>query len=59
MPRPRKCRFIEALPNVHYFKPHRVPMRFLKEVILPVEGFEALRLVEIEGLDQDQASARM
>ena len=59
MPRPPKCRFIEALPNIQYFKPHRVPMRLLEEIILPVEGFEALRLVEIEGLDQDQASARM
>ncbi|MBW1708901.1 MAG: DUF134 domain-containing protein [Deltaproteobacteria bacterium] len=59
MPRRPKCRFIEAMPNVFYFKPHRVPMRLLEEVILPVEGFEALRLVEIEGLDQGQASAQM
>ena len=59
MPRPPKYRFIQALPDITFFKPHRVPMRMLEEVVLPVEGFEALRLVEIEGLDQDQASERM
>jgi len=31
----------------------------LEEVILPLEGFEALRLVDLENLDQDQASERM
>jgi predicted DNA-binding protein (UPF0251 family) len=28
-------------------------------VILPVEGFEALRLSDFEGLDQEQAAGRM
>jgi predicted DNA-binding protein (UPF0251 family) len=34
-------------------------MTNLEEVILPLEGFEALRLIEIEGLDHDQASEKM
>jgi len=34
-------------------------MTELEEVILAVDGLEALRLVEIEGLDQDQAAERM
>jgi predicted DNA-binding protein (UPF0251 family) len=34
-------------------------MTQLEEVVLPVEGYEALRLVDVEGLDQDQAAARM
>ena len=59
MPRPPKCRHIEKLPTVSYFKPRGIPMSSLAEIILPLEGVEALRLVEIEGLDQDQASARM
>jgi len=50
---------IEVIPEVTYFKPRGVPMIELEEVTLPLEGFEALRLVEIENLDQDQASARM
>jgi len=59
MPRPPKCRLIENLPQVTYFKPRGVPMTELDEIVLPLEGLEALRLVEIEGLDQDQASERM
>ena len=59
MARPRKCRLVEFTPDVTYFKPRGVPMTALKEVTLPLEGFEALRLTEIEGLDQDQASDRM
>ena len=59
MPRPPKCRHIEKLPTVSYFKPRGIPMGGLEEILLPLEGVEALRLVEIEGLDQDQASAKM
>ena len=59
MPRPPKCRLIENLPEVTYFKPRGVPMTGLEEIVLPIEGFEALRLAEIEGLDHDQASERM
>lgn len=59
MPRPPKCRLIENIPEVKYFKPRGMPMSNLEELILPLEGFEALRLVEIEGFDHDQASIRM
>lgn len=34
-------------------------MRRLNEVTLTVEGLEALRLSDVEGLDQDKASAQM
>jgi len=59
MPRPPKCRLVETPPQVTYFKPRGVPLSELEEVRLTLEGFEALRLAEIEGLDQDQAAARM
>lgn len=59
MPRPPKCRYIQRLPQVNYFKPRGVPMTQLAEYVLPMEGFEALRLVDVEGLDQDQAAERM
>jgi uncharacterized protein len=59
MPRPPKCRLIKNLPEVTYFKPRGTPMSVLDEAVLPVEGFEALRLVEIEGLDHDRASEQM
>jgi len=59
MPRPRKCRWIEALPDVRYFKPQGVPLRFASETVLAVEGLEALRLADVEGLDQETAAERM
>ncbi len=59
MPRPRKCRNIGALPNTIYFKPKGVPMRRLREVILPLEGYEALRLADLQGLKQGEAAELM
>ena len=59
MARPPKCRLVCREPDVTYFKPRGVPLRDLDEVTLTVEGLEALRLSEIEGLDQDEAAARM
>lgn len=59
MPRPRKCRRITGEPRVTYFKPQGVPMRELDEVYLPYEGHEALRLADLEGLNQEEAARRM
>jgi len=59
MPRPRKCRLVEAAPEVTYFKPQGVPLRELAEVYLPLEGYEALRLADLEGLKQEEAAERM
>jgi predicted DNA-binding protein (UPF0251 family)/predicted Fe-Mo cluster-binding NifX family protein len=59
MVRPQKCRWVSALPGITYFKPAGIPMRFLREVGLSVEQAEALRLKDLEGLEQIQASVRM
>lgn len=59
MPRPRKCRLVSAKPLVNYFKPRGIPMHDLQEVRLSLEGHEALRLADLEGLSQDQAAQRM
>ncbi|MFC1895134.1 DUF134 domain-containing protein [Thermodesulfobacteriota bacterium] len=59
MARRTKCRLIEATPEVTYFKPQGVPLRDLTEVYLPLEGFEALRLADYEGLKQEDAALRM
>jgi len=58
MVRPRKCRHISFLPNVTYFKPQGIPMRFLEEVSLSYEEIEAIRLKDIEGLEQEEAASR-
>jgi predicted DNA-binding protein (UPF0251 family) len=59
MPRKPKCRRIEFIPNVTYFKPAGIPLRFLEEVSLSLEEAEAVRLRDIEGLEQEQAAKRM
>jgi len=59
MPRPRLCRRIRFNPQVVYFKPQGVPMRFLDEVELSSEELEALRLKNIKNLDQTECAEEM
>lgn len=59
MPRPPINRFVEHLPEVTYFKPAGVPLRALEEIQLTIDELEAIRLKDLEGLEQEEASARM
>jgi predicted DNA-binding protein (UPF0251 family)/predicted Fe-Mo cluster-binding NifX family protein len=59
MPRPRKCRRVSHPPQVSCFKPRGIPLRDLTEVYLTVEGYEALRLADLEGLGHQEAAERM
>lgn len=59
MPRPRQCRRIRFNPNVTYFKPQGVPMRFLELVELTGEELEAIRLKNVKGLEQMEAAEKM
>ncbi|MEW6408424.1 MAG: DUF134 domain-containing protein [Patescibacteria group bacterium] len=59
MPRPRLCRKIKFNPNITYFKPQGVPMRFLEVIELTLEEVEALRLKNIEDLEQTECAKKM
>ncbi len=59
MPRPQKCRRVAYVPGVTYFKPSGIPMRSLEEIRLSLEEAEALRLKDLEGMEQETASERM
>lgn len=59
MVRPRKFRFCRFRPDVVYFKPRGIPMRLLREVILHADELEALKLHDIDGLNQLAAAKRM
>jgi predicted DNA-binding protein (UPF0251 family) len=59
MSRPFKCRRVAFMPGVTYFKPAGIPLRYLEEVRLSVEEVEALRLKELEGLEQVQGAQKM
>ena len=59
MVRPRLCRRIKFNPNVTYYKPQGVPMRFLEVIELTTEEVEALRLKNMENLDQIKCAKKM
>ncbi|MFH1456558.1 MAG: DUF134 domain-containing protein [Patescibacteria group bacterium] len=59
MPRPRLCRRIKFNPHITYFKPQGIPMRSLEEIELTAEEVEALRLKNIEELEQIECAKKM
>jgi predicted DNA-binding protein (UPF0251 family)/predicted Fe-Mo cluster-binding NifX family protein len=59
MPRPQKCRRVERHPSATFFKPQGRPLSGLAEAVLSVDGFEAIRLADHEGLPMDEAAERM
>ena len=59
MPRPVKLRCIAQMPQFSYFKPLGVPVRILDKVTLSVEEMEAIRLKDMEGLEQEASAKKM
>ena len=57
MPRPFRCRRIERLPVYRSFSPDDAPEA--ESVKMTVDEFEALRLLDDEGLTQEACAARM
>lgn len=57
--RPKRKRYISFIPEITYFKPAGIPLRDLQEEVLSLDEVEALRLTDIEGLDQETASQKM
>lgn len=59
MPRPFKCRRICFMPGVTYFKPAGIPLRFLEENCISLEEAEAIRLRDMEHLQQVECATKM
>lgn len=59
MARPTKSRRVQFMPEVTVFKPAGIPTCELKEETLTVEELEALRLKDMEGLDQAECAESM
>lgn len=59
MPRPFCPRRVSVAPDVTFFKPAGIPLHDLKETILPLDEFEALRLADGEGLEHAEAAQKM
>jgi predicted DNA-binding protein (UPF0251 family) len=52
-------RRVGFLPQVTYFKPAGIPLANIQEVRLSVEEAEAIRLKDIEALEQDECAQKM
>lgn len=59
MPRPKVPRCLRFNPKVYYFKPRGIPLRMLEEVVLESDELEALKLHDIDGLEQKEAALKM
>jgi len=46
-------------PDVIYFKPQGIPLRMLEEVLLKADELEALKLYDVDGLEQTKAAEKM
>ena len=57
--RPQRKRLVRFMPEITYFKPAGIPLRNLPEVVLAFDELEALRLAELEDLDQESAAKKM
>ena len=59
MSRPKRCRKVWLEPEFTYFKPAGIEIRKLKETIITVDEVEAIRLKDLEEMDQESAAKKM
>lgn len=59
MPRPLRFRRVWFRPDITYFKPAGVRLAGLEEVNLTIDELEAIRLKDLEDLDQTKAAKKM
>ncbi|OHW62106.1 hypothetical protein EUAN_15540 [Andreesenia angusta] len=59
MARPVKMRRVEFFPDTSYFIPAGKPKCKVEEMNLKVEELEAMRLKDIEGLNQEECAEQM
>jgi predicted DNA-binding protein (UPF0251 family) len=59
MPRPQSTKRILKDLEERFFKPRGVPMARLEQVRLTLDGLEAIRLADMEGLYHEEAALRM
>ncbi|MGB9866972.1 MAG: DUF134 domain-containing protein [Bacillota bacterium] len=59
MPRQPKPRSVAFFPYVKHFRPAEVSVEDLEEEVITLEELEAMRLKDLEGLDQDACAEKM
>jgi predicted DNA-binding protein (UPF0251 family)/DNA-directed RNA polymerase subunit RPC12/RpoP len=59
MPRPKNSRWVCCEPSVNYFKPRGIPITELERISLAVDELEAIRLKDLQLLEQERAATTM
>ena len=59
MSRPNKLRYVSPAPTITEFRPVGVAPDDLRQLVLPLDGLEALRLADLVGLEQAEAARHM
>lgn len=59
MPRPRKWRKVCCLPDVNKFGPLDGPVGKEHFVIMSIDEYETIRLIDLEGLTQEECANQM
>jgi len=59
MPRPKQDRKIDSPPLMQGFKPFGIPRKLQSAVALFFDEYEAIRLLDYEGMNQDKAAELM
>ena len=59
MPRPRKCRKVCCLPKYDEFRPTRSLEGNVESVVLTVDEYETIRLIDNEGFSQEECGEYM
>ena len=57
--RPKKTRHIKCSKDYRFFKPECKGKKEVKEIIISLDEFEAVRLYDHEGLEQEAAAKKM
>lgn len=59
MPRPQKERMVHKPPLFTEFKPIGISRKYLQQISLSIDEYEALRLADYEGLSHNEAADEM
>ncbi|KUO52740.1 MAG: hypothetical protein APF76_14155 [Desulfitibacter sp. BRH_c19] len=59
MARPPKWKKVEFIPNIQHFVPLDIHSKDMEENILRIEEVEAIRLKDVEKLEQEEAAEKM
>jgi predicted DNA-binding protein (UPF0251 family) len=59
MPRPQRCRHVCALPQSDKFGPEGVDRSNIDTIIMTIDEYEVIRLIDLVGLTQEQCAAQI